>query len=1042
MSALGETVDRIAAQAPWVRDWFCPGMVCVSIGERAFELKDGSVPANAVSLGCGGWQAGGRLEWVGLDLDVGHGAAEDAYASTDEAVAAANSLVDFVGGAGEVRRSKSGVGIHIRVRIEPVELGESVRKVAGYIAKWLAAACEIKRDPTVLGRQNLWFWNSQAKADGFKLERACEAGRKWRVPPAALKEPERPRALPVAPPSGHLSSVAPAKGDVSPADDYFARGNVRELIERHGWSFSHQDGARDYFFRPGSVSRTNHHASLTREGQIFVNFASSEARRFEPLKPFSPFAVFAALECGGDLRAAAKKLLTLGYGAKRQSSVPSDLARMDRAAEVAAEDFENAREKEEEAHPAGTSPRQLHPMPPADTHAVVGVDGAGGGAVGSATGESDGGDRSGCAGRVDSTCGPVAHLGGSGDGGAVLENPHWPGQPAPLGPPPTGDAERPDLTNFRWEERYVVDEKAVKGLSGEDEKKLIEFRVMAKRAKRETFVGDELRTFEDLIRKFGAKLQPVRVALNADEVRAQCTKALRGWPMLMADTWLFVDDQRPDGGVRLIEDASDFKSFIHDYFRPKFENGQDVDRVNYVSMETLYCSLLSGARNWGIVEKFPHQPPLKDHYYTWRPLVGYSADGSHLAEFLRFFDNIHDATSRAVFAGTALTMFWGGPYGQRPLFIHDANMQGSGKSSAAVEIGRLAGGLLMTKLTRKDEDELLTRLLSPLGMEIRGVLWDNVDTIFKSGLVAQLITADPTISGRRLREGEGRRPANLVCFASLNAARVDSDIARRCLFTYFVKPQISSGDVAKWRARLALFMEQHSAHIQADCMHVLGMPAPAVDWGKSIGETFALWAEQVLARALAHPKIRDAIMDHPELECVDAPSVMSVMQETSSRRNERNKDIEEAETFMDGLCERVVAWKRLLGNDTGVLPALADKDVFIRTSAPPKVEGQDRDGWAVRKADPDAAENMVDYWDDIFDNRLKANTVVDVLNAHILAGRMRGLRKGRHPKTRVRGFDLDFKVINAWLEQRRKAVAAIEQAENAKVADTADTADG
>ncbi len=387
-------------------------------------------------------------------------------------------------------------------------------------------------------------------------------------------------------------------------------------------------------------------------------------------------------------------------------------------------------------------------------------------------------------------------------------------------------------------------------------------------------------------------------------------------------------------------------------------------------------------------------------------------------------------------------MFWGGPYGQRPLFIHDANMQGSGKSSGAVEIGRLAGGMLMTKLTRKDEDELLTRLLSPLGMDVRGVLWDNVDTVFKSGLVAQLITADPWISGRRLREGEGRRPANLVCFASLNAARVDSDMARRCLFTYFTKPKKGNSAIAEWKGSVTEFVTANMKRLQADGVHVLRMPAPKVDWGTAEGETFSLWAEQVLARALSHPGLLHAIMDHPELECKEPATVLDVMETTKLRRNERNKDIEEAETFLDGLCERVVAWKRMLGNNTGVLPSMAAEDVFIRTSAPPGELTEDQHGNLKKGRSADDDENIVNYWEAIFDKRLTGNQVVDILNGHILAGRMRGLRRGKHPKTRVRGFILDFKVINEWLEARKEAIRAIELAESAKAANTANTATG
>lgn len=808
--------------------------------------------------------------------------------------------------------------------------------------------------------------------------------------------------------------TAPAKAgtpnDVSPMDDWAARGDVRGLLEAHGYTFAHADGTHDYFWRPGK-NREGHSGSLWRASKVYKNFSSSDPyfKRSGPdEKAYSPGEIFAQLVCKGDLSAAAKELLARGFGTKRKSGAPSagELARMDRQAGIIAEE---AREHGSATRREGSDSSHhddAQGIPIADSSEHDAAAGPGGNISHAANAEPN-----------------DSHVPRS-NSGSAQENPHWPGQPAPLGPPPSGEADRPELTNFVWEERYVVDDKAVKGLSAEDEKVLIEFRVLAKRARRETFLGEEKARFEDLIRRFSAKLMPVKVALNLDAVRARAQATLHGWPMLMAQTWLFVDDSRPDGGVRLIEDGDEFKALIHDYFRPTIETGQDADRVNYVSLQTLFCSLRSTARNWGIVEKYPHFPPFRNHYYTWKPLKGYTATGEYLAGFLRFFDNIQDATSRAIFAGATLTMFSGIHYGQRPLFIHDADMPGSGKSSAAVQIGKLAGNMVMTDLSRKSEDQLLTRLLSPLGMELRGILWDNIDTIFKSALACQIITADPDISAHRMREGEGRRPANLVCFASLNAARVDTDIGRRCFITFFIKPDKPSEEIAEWLTRLTEYIEVNVQRIQADCVHVLSRPRPAIDWGDSRGETFADWTRDVLARALDHPLIQGAIMDHDKLQCREEKvTVLEVLRETQLRRDGRNKDIEEAATFMDGLCERVAAWKGLLGNNTGVLPGFVQSDVFIRSSAPPASQKVDEYGESVRKGGTDAKENMVSYWSEIFEQDLGTKTVVGQLERHILAGRMRGLRKGRDSAATMRGFILSKDVLNEWLNARKTAMA-------------------
>lgn len=593
----------------------------------------------------------------------------------------------------------------------------------------------------------------------------------------------------------------------------------------------------------------------------------------------------------------------------------------------------------------------------------------------------------------------------------------WENQPEPLGAKPKGLDARPLLTNFRWEERWVADAKAVKDAGVDGEKELIEFRLLAKRSRVEDLSGGEAERFEDLKRRWKASVKAVQVALNSDEVERVVVEGLKGWPMKMSDTWLFVDDCREDGSVRMIEDAEQFKALLHDYFRVSLESGLDVDRVNYVSHVTLYCNIKSSARNWKIVEKYPHYPAFKGHYYTWRGDETYEPTGEYMAKFLEYFYNIEDSVSRAIFAGATLTMFSGILYGKRPLFIHDADLPGSGKSSAAVAIGKLAGDMVMTGIDRKSEEQLLTRLLSPLGMELRGILWDNVDTVFKSSLACQIITADPDISAHRMREGEGRRPANLVCFASLNSARVDSDIGRRCFFTYFKKPDVGNEQITKWGNELNAFIHNNLKRIQADCVHILSRPTEPVDWRGAKGETFSDWMENVLAPGLSHPLVLRAVMNHEKLDGQDDVTVLDVFNETRRRRDERNMDIEEALSFMEGLCERVVEWQKLRGSATQ-LPGVKG-DVFIRSGAPSAERDEDQWG-VVRKISTDAHENMTDYWNQIFDQSLSMKTVTAQLNKHIAAGRMKGLRRGKSKDCKTRGFWLSEGVLVNWLDLNRE----------------------
>ena len=95
-----------------------------------------------------------------------------------------------------------------------------------------------------------------------------------------------------------------------PGDDYNERGDVKALLESHGWKHIHSANGNEYFRRPG---KTDGSWSASLKDRVFYVF-SSNAAPFEPSRAYSPFAVYAALEHKGDFAEAAKALLPQGYG--------------------------------------------------------------------------------------------------------------------------------------------------------------------------------------------------------------------------------------------------------------------------------------------------------------------------------------------------------------------------------------------------------------------------------------------------------------------------------------------------------------------------------------------------------------------------------------------------------------------------------------------------------------------------------------------------------------------------------------------------------
>jgi hypothetical protein len=101
---------------------------------------------------------------------------------------------------------------------------------------------------------------------------------------------------------------------VRPGDDFNRRGDLRSVLRKAGWILlgEHKDG-NDHWQRPGKSGEESDGLSATFNGEHFYVF-SSNAPPFEPDEAYTPFAVLALLEHGGDFEAAASALALRGFG--------------------------------------------------------------------------------------------------------------------------------------------------------------------------------------------------------------------------------------------------------------------------------------------------------------------------------------------------------------------------------------------------------------------------------------------------------------------------------------------------------------------------------------------------------------------------------------------------------------------------------------------------------------------------------------------------------------------------------------------------------
>lgn len=114
-----------------------------------------------------------------------------------------------------------------------------------------------------------------------------------------LEEPARPE-----------QNIIPTSNGLSPVDDYNQRGDIIDLLTRHGWTVNRSTDERIYFTRPGKKDGIS--GDWLRSKRWFSVFTTSSP--FEPNKAYNASAVFNILENKGDWKQTVKRLSSDGYG--------------------------------------------------------------------------------------------------------------------------------------------------------------------------------------------------------------------------------------------------------------------------------------------------------------------------------------------------------------------------------------------------------------------------------------------------------------------------------------------------------------------------------------------------------------------------------------------------------------------------------------------------------------------------------------------------------------------------------------------------------
>ena len=283
-----------AQKRPWLPQWseFQARLPTEEEVRRWF-----AVPREAQCLVCG--KVSGNLEVLDFDNQG------ELYPKWKEAIPA-DLLARLV-----IERTQSG-GYHVAYRCQDEVCGNSK----------LAEGDRNGKKTTLIETRGKGGLILCAPSDGYTLvqgdyahlpmltkeERETLLNAAWKM----NEKPEQGMAKPSGCPDEHFEN--------RPGDDFNVRGDVRAVLQKHGWTSLgvHPDG-NEYWRRPGKTDGGN---SATLKGGVFYVF-SSNAAPFEPEHGYSPFHVYSLLEHGGDFSAAASALLQAGYGQVKQEDSAS-----------------------------------------------------------------------------------------------------------------------------------------------------------------------------------------------------------------------------------------------------------------------------------------------------------------------------------------------------------------------------------------------------------------------------------------------------------------------------------------------------------------------------------------------------------------------------------------------------------------------------------------------------------------------------------------------------------------------------------------------
>jgi hypothetical protein len=384
-------------------------------------------------------------------------------------------------------------------------------------------------------------------------------------------------------------------------------------------------------------------------------------------------------------------------------------------------------------------------------------------------------------------------------------------------------------------------------------------------------------------KKGEVKKSIIRIGLAAPDIARRLFDITGGWPKRVGKM-LFT--KGADGKPLWLEGADDLFGWICSQL-PGGDCGLEwVNGGNRISQGVFAAYLRQACDAYDAVEAFPHWPPLPNTYYMHPALEG--GDGKALKEYLKRFKPATNVDNDLLLA-FHLSLVWGGSAGQRPgwLFTAEDNDthggRGVGKSAVIKLAARIFSGHIDASSTEPIKD-LVTRILSPDGLDKRIVLFDNVKTLRFSCAELEAIITNDIISGHRMYSGEGRRPNTLTFCLTLNGASLSRDMAQRSIIVQMGRPPHN----ADWEMDAIEFIEANRWAIIGDLIAELQVKAASLArhsrWGT--------WENDVLTKVDEPKECQKAIEERQGQVDEDAAEADIVRQGFIAELRARGHDAE------------------------------------------------------------------------------------------------------------------------------------------------------